>query len=394
MIQEPLFIILILTAVVALAHQWASRFTDAKIMRYLPTPVWCYVPPTILTTIGILPAESPIYDWISQHVLPACLILLLMTTDIRGLRQMGRLASITILGSTVTVILGGIATFFLFRSQLGPENWKMIGTLTASWVGGTANELAVKQATGLSDILFAPLFIADITAVYFWMTFLMILSSSQNKIDRLIHADRKQMDLILYHGQKGQANRAASPRMTTRSLLFLLLVGFGMGSVSSWIGNKLPEIGMAVNRTTWIIIMVTTVGLALAFTRFARRESGHATKLGYILFYFVLASTGAKANLIAILKAPFLLGVCFVWMLIHGLLLLAFGRMLRIPVALLATASQANLGGVISAPIVASTYEPKLISLAILLAIFGYAIGNYAGILVAQFLHFLQPLSP
>ena len=388
MIQEPLFIILILTIVVTTAHLWSIRFKNAQIMRYIPTPVWCYVPPTILTTLGVLPAQSPIYDWIARYVLPACLILLLMTTDVKGLKQMGRLAFITILGSTVTVILGAVAVFFLFRSQLGPENWKAIGTLTASWVGGTANELAVKQATGLSDTLFAPLFIADITAVYFWMTFLMILSGSQNKIDRFIHADRRQMNLILYHGRKGQAD-PASQKISTRSLLSLLLIGFGMGSVSSWIGSQIPEFGMTINRTTWIIITVTTVGLTLAFTRFAGRESPKAIKVGYILFYFVLASTGAKANLLAILKAPLLLGVCFVWMVVHGILLLGFGRIFRIPIALLATASQANLGGVVSAPIVASTYEPKLISLAVILAIFGYAIANYAGILTAQLLQIL-----
>lgn len=390
MIQEPLFIILILTMVVIGAQWWSTRFRNAQVMRYIPTPVWCYVPPTVLTTLGILPAESGVYDWISRFVLPACLILLLMTTDIKGLKKMGRFAFITILASTLSILLGAVAVFVLFRGQLGLENWKMVATLTASWVGGTANELAVKEATGLSDTLFAPLFIADITAVYIWMTLLMVLSSSQHKIDRFIHADRKQMELILYHGQKTEIDPTApAPRISTPSLLFLLLIGFGLGIVSTWIGSQIPEIGIAVNRGTWIIITVTTVGLALAFTRYAGRQSPKATKVGFILFYFVLASTGAKANLLAILNAPFLLGICLIWMAIHGILLLGFGKLLRIPVALLATASQANLGGVVSAPIVASTYEPKLVSLAILLAIFGYAIGNYAGILTAQVLQLI-----
>ena len=354
-------------------------------MRIIPTPVLCYVPPTILTTLGILPYQSVVYDWISKYALPASLILLLMTTDIKGLKQIGRTALLAITGAFATVIIGAISVFFLFRSQLGPENWKAIGTLTASWVGGTANELAVKEATGLSDALFGSLFIADITMVYVWMTFLMLISSSQKKIDRFMHADRKQLEAM--NGKnKAEKSDPKVRRISMRSLVFCILAGFGMGSLAGWLGGQIPEIGIAVNRSTWIIIIVTTSGLALAFTRYARLEEVSATRLGYFLLYFVLASTGAKANLLAIVKAPLFLGVAFVWMLIHGVLFFVFGRLLRMPLAILATASQAALGGVVSAPIVASTYESSLISVALLLAILGNALGNYAGILTSQLL--------
>src|SRR3990167_896708 len=135
MAQDPLSIVLILFAVVIVADWWAHKFKNAKIMRILPTPVWCYIPPTLLTTAGILPIESPVYDWITRYILPACLILLLMTTDVEGLKRVGRTALIAMLGASATVIIGGITVFFLFQNQLGPESWKAIGTLTASWVG-------------------------------------------------------------------------------------------------------------------------------------------------------------------------------------------------------------------------------------------------------------------
>ncbi len=387
MIQEPILITVILAAVVTSAARWHEHFKNSKVMRFLPTPVLCYIPPTILTTVGILPMQSVVYDWISRYVLPACLILLLMTTDIKGLKKMGRIALIAMLGATGTVIIGGISVFFLFRNQLGPENWKAIGTLTASWVGGTANQLAVKQATNLSDALFGPLFISDITMVYIWMTFLMILSVNQKKIDCFFQADRKQIEIITSHSSALQNPLPTSPRkIFTRSLITCLFAGFALGGISTWMGSQIPEIGMAINRSTWIIILVTTIGLMMAFTRFAHRESATSAHVGYFLLYFVLASTGAKANLLAIVKAPLFLGIAFIWMIIHGVLFLIFGRFLRIPIAMLATASQAALGGVVSAPIVASTYEPKLISIALILAIFGNAIGNYIGILTAQFL--------
>ena len=392
MIQQPLYIALILLTVVIGANSWAHRFEHSKLMRVLPTPVWCYVPPTILTTCGILPYQSPVYDWISRYVLPACLILLLMTTDMGGLKRIGRTALIAMLGAAVTVICGGIMVFFLFQKELGPEGWKMIGTLTASWVGGTANELAVKEATGLSDMAFGPLFIADITIVYVWMTFLMILSGNQTKIDRLLHANRKSLELIMHHSQKETQTREKAQSITTQSLILCLIIGFGMGCVATWLGTQIPEIGLAINRATWIVILVTTAGLLLAFTSSAQSNGGTATKVGYFLLYFVLASTGAKANLLVIVKAPLFLGIAFIWMLIHGVLYFGFGRLFRMPIAILAAASQAALGGVVSAPIVASTYQRELVSVALILAILGNAVGNYAGILTAQLARVLAGL--
>ena len=392
MIQEPFYLILILFAVVLTAGWWHDRFKNAKIIRLLPTPIFCYLPPTILTTAGILPYQSPVYDWITRFVLPASLILLLMTTDIDGLKKVGRLALIAMLGASLTVFIGGVSAFFIYRNQLGPEAPKEIGTLMASWIGGTINELAVKEATGLSDMLFAPLFIADITAVYVWMTLLMILSGRQKKMDQFLHATKTRREMFESEEAPKTAPLAEAQerRISMRSVFLCMAVGFGVGSFSSWVGNQIPELDFAINRGTWVIIVITTFGLVLAFTRFAKKEREPATKIGYFLLYFVLASTGAKAHLLAIVKAPLLLAVGFVWIAIHGILYIIYARIFRIPSGMLATASQANLGGVVSAPIVASTYEPGLVSVGLLLALLGNAAGNYAGILTAQLLQFLS----
>ena len=386
MIQEPQYIAVILLAVVVVTDTWSRRFKNSKLMRIIPTPVWCYVPPTILTTLGVLPMKSVLYDWISIYVLPACLILLLMTTDLKSLKKIGSFAAIAMLGSSLAVFVGGVTVFFLFKDALGPESWKAIGTLMASWIGGTANQLAVKQATGLSDQLFAPLFISDITMVYVWMTFLMILSGNQKKIDRILNADRIQFEKILSEGPKKKSQQ----KLTFASLFKLLVVGFGVGLGCTWIGKHIPESAIQINEATWIIMIITTAGLFLSLTSFAEKEEQNANKIGYFLFYFVLASTGAKANLLAVFLAPLFLLVAFIWMAIQGILFFLYAKALRIPIGLFAAASQANLGGIVSAPIVASTYHSNLVPVALLLAIFGNAIGNYVGILTSQFLSLFQ----
>ena len=384
-IQEPAYIAVILMAVVVVADTWANRFKHSKLMRIIPTPVWCYIPPTLLTTLGVLPMKSSVYDAISAYVLPACLILLLMTTDLKSLKKIGKYAAIAMAGSSLSVFIGGVIVFFLFRHLIGPESAQAIGTLMASWIGGTANQLAVKAATGLSDQLFAPLFISDIMMVYVWMTLLMILSGSQKKIDRMMNADQKQIEKILSHDEV-----KSKKKLTMISLFKLLLVGFGVGLACTRIGQQMPKTAIQLNEATWIIIVITTVGLILSMTSFARKEEQNANKVGYFLFYFVLASTGAKANLLAVFLAPLFLLVAFVWMVIQGILFLMYARALRIPIGLFAAASQANLGGIVSAPIVASTYSSKLIPVALILAIFGNAVGNYVGILTNQFLLLFQ----
>lgn len=383
LIQEPLLILLTLLAVVIVAQKATTRFHRTALMRYLPTPVWCYVPPTLLTTLGFLPPTSGVYDWIGRYVLPACLILLLMSTDLKGLQKVGRLALIAMMSATISVLIGAVVVFFVFRNQLGPESWKAIGTFAASWIGGTANMVAVKEATELADELFAPLFISDITVVYLWMTFLMVASSWQRKIDQLLSAKRSQLSEAL------AASEPPKPRSETipsRSLVLLLVIGFGIGSAMIWLGGKMAHVAPALNDSTWIIILVTTAGLGLAATRFSRSEGANANQVGYFLLYLVLASTGAKANLLAMFQAPIFLAIGFVWLVIHASIILAAGWLFRIPSAMLAAASQANLGGVASAPVVASTYEPKLVPVALILALLGNAIANYLGILTGQLL--------
>ncbi|MBI4368084.1 MAG: DUF819 family protein [Candidatus Omnitrophica bacterium] len=391
MVDHPIAIGLILAAVVFTARWWHERFANTLLMRILPTPVLCYVPPTLLATAGILPLESPIYDWCTRQLLPACLVLILMTTDFAALKRIGRPAFWTILISSMFVMIAGIGTSFVFRRTLGPETWKAAGTLAASWVGGTANELAVKEATGLSDALFAPLFISDITVVYIWMTLLMIGSGFQTQIDRWIGSDHKKfLSNLETGGLHSNTNRKAN-RPSWMPIVLLIASGFGLGSASAWIGSLIPEIGMAVTSTTWVILAVTTAGLLAALTPVARRYEAEACSVGYLLFYFVLASTGARANLLAIVKAPLLIVFCLTWAFLYGILMIAWAKIFKTPAALLATASQANLGGVVSAPIVASTYSPALAPLAVLLAIFGYAVGNYLGILTGQVLRWLIP---
>jgi uncharacterized membrane protein len=382
MIEEPLFVLLILVVVVVTAQKVSKKYHNAKWLKFIPTPVWCYIPPTILTTLGILPPTSNVYTWIMTYVLPACLILLLMTTDLKSLQKVGETAILAMSLATLSVVAAGIISFFVYRNELGTEAASAIGTMTGSLIGGTVNMVAVKQATGLSDLLFTPLFISDITVVYLWMTFLMILSTKQKKIDKFLKVKQKKIDQLLEHTTPLKENKKS---LSTQSLFTLLMIGFGLSIFILWVVKEFLT-GVSLSEATWVIVLVTTVGLLLSTTKFSKKEAVNSQTIGYFLLYLVLAGTGAKAKLTEILEAPIFLSLGLFWIVVHACLLLLIGRLFRIPSAMLATASQANLGGVASAPVVASTFEPKLVPIALILAILGNAIGNYLGIFTAQFL--------
>ncbi len=391
MIARSIFTFLVLISIVSFAYYWSVRHQNSKLIRILPTPLWCYIPPTILATLGILPSESVVYDLVSAYVLPACLIFLLMTTDLKSFKRIGRLALVAMLIGSGTIIIGGTCAFALFRTPIGPESWKAIGTLTASWIGGTANMIAVKQALGLSDNIFGALFISDITTVYLWMTLLMLLSGHQERIDRFLRADHSHLNQYFAEEPSEPQTRQPKTSLLPRfgSSFFLLVVGFCVGGIAYFLGQRMPEIRMTVSHSTWTIILVTTFGLLLSAAPYAKRQSTRATNFGYFFLYLILATTGAKANLAAILKAPLFLAMAFTLVVVHGALFLLVGRLLRVPIAILATASQANVGGIASTPIVASTFDRKLVPIAILLALFGNAAANYLAILTAYFLRSL-----
>ena len=102
------------------------------------------------------------------------------------------------------------------------------------------------------------------------------------------------------------------------------------------------------------------------------------------IVYLFVARMGAKADLsgIGIEVLWFLLGA-YVWIFIHGSIILLGARLFRVDVHTAAIASAANIGGAASAPIVAAYHKPALVPVSILMALIGYAIGNPAAFLAA-----------
>lgn len=381
MFQEPLGIVAVLLLIEALVLGLAELRPLQKFFDFVPTMFWIYFLPILANTAGIIPGSSPAYDAIGANLLPGTLVLLLLSVDVRAILRLGWYALATMLVGSAGIVVGAVAVLVMFRPWLPPDIAKGLGALSASWTGGSANMIAVKNATNTPNSIFLLMVVVDSIVPYVWMSVLMAMAALQGRYDTWNKSNPAVIEKLTRHS----SHELASSRALTLPTFVLILCVAGVGSLAArQLGGMLPEVPDTISRGAWTLILATAIGVALSFTPARRLESFGASRIGYGLLYFVLTSYGAQANLGELSAAPLLIGVGVVWVIIHGLFTVAAGRLLRAPLALLATASQANVGGVASTPVVAGKYHPKMVGVGLMLAIFGNIIGTGVGLLCSK----------
>lgn len=368
---------LLLVILIALLLFLASHPRWRRLFRWLPIPLWCYGVPMVLGAMGVLPAEHPSYRLITDHLFPIALGLLLVGVDVPGLRRLGAPALLAMLIGSAGIVVAGPVMAWIVRPMLPPEAWKGIGTLAATWTGGSLNMLALRSVLNVPQTIFAPLVVIDALVAYSWMACLIWCQGVAPTINRWLRASEDLIPL----GSNSQTDQP--PRQDSRAMMQITVLSVALAVASRVIARQLPSGGLVVSATGWGVLLVTTIALALSCVPAARRLGQAGPSVGYPCLYLVLAALGAQASLSAFVTTPIWLVVGLGIVLCHALLLLAAGRLLRLPLGILATASQANVGGVVSAPLVGAVYHQALAPIGLLLAMAGNAAGTYLGLLAA-----------
>ncbi len=386
-LTDPLAIVAVLLSIEGVVLLLADWKPTRKFFDYVPGMFWIYFLPMIANTLGLLPASSGVYDAVTRYFLPAALILLLLSVDVAGIVHLGPRALTVMLAGCVGIVLGGPLMLLMFGRWLPKDAWMGIGALSASWTGGSANMLAVKAANNVPDSIFLPMVVVDTICPYAWMALLMLLSAYQTRIDKFFHADVSMVE-ELSRRYKSLQQQPQAPALRHIVTMFMLsaLVTWGCVALSGALpgqGGKL-NFYQYVDPRGWAIILATTAGVLLSFTPAKRLEGFGASRFGYAMLYFVLTTIGAKASLAALASAPILIVMGFTWIAFHGLVTLAAGVALRTPVSVMAAASQANIGGTASAPVVAGVYNPGLTAVGLLMAVLGNILGTYLGLLCTE----------
>lgn len=382
MIKHDLAIIFVLLFIEGIILYLSEHKNTKKFFRILPSMFWIYFLPMLCSTFNIIPQKNAIYQGISTYFLPASLILLLISAQIKHILKLGRLALIMMLSGTLGIVLGGPLVMLLFKKWLPQNSWMGFGALSASWVGGSANMLAVKEGIGTPDNIFLPMVVVDTIVPYVWMGILITLSGLQGSYDKWNKSDTGILEAL--NEKISKATAVKQERLNIKSALVIFAVAVIGTVISLFIAGRLPVMKNVISTYTWTIIIASSLGIIISFTKLKNLETFGASKIGFVILYFVLASIGARANLNSIFSAPVLIIAGFLWVLIHGVFIFVASRLTKAPMFLMAAASQANIGGTASSPVVAAVYQPQLASVGLLLAILGNIIGTYTGIICAQ----------
>ena len=380
-----------------------------KFYTYVPPLLLCYFVPSVFSTLGVYSGDvSRLYTIASQYLLPTSLVLLTISIDLRAIARLGPKAVIMFLGGTVGIILGGplavlIVSFInpeLVGGQ-GPEAvWRGLATIAGSWIGGSANQTAMKEVYEVGDRLFSVMIAIDVLVANLWMACLLFAAGRAKQIDAKVGADTSAIDEVKTTVEEFRARIARVPAL--KDTIAVLAVGFVVTAVAH-LGADLiaPRIerhapGLAqfslTSKFFWIVVIATTGGLLLSLSSRVRALEGvGASTLGSVLLYVLIATIGMKMNILAIFDQPALFLVGSIWMAFHAGTMLLLAWLIKAPLFFLAVGSQANVGGAASAPVVASAFHPALAPVGVLLAVLGYALGTYGGWLSGQLMRIVAP---
>lgn len=376
-----------------------------KFFTYVPTLLLCYFVPALLKwPLGLADGEtSHLYFVASRYLLPAALILLCLGIDFKGILRLGPKALIMFFAGTLGIVIGGPIALMIVK-YLAPdliplsidELWKGMSTIAGSWIGGGANQTAMKEVFEVPDNIFGIMIVIDVIVANIWMGFLLYGANIRDKVNRMLRADNSA--IIDLENRMEEYHASVKKIPTTTETFILMAVAFGGVALSHWgadvitpymksHGEQLASMNLQslASGFFWLVIIATTLGLGLSFTKARRLEGVGATRWGSVFIYVLVATIGMKMDLEAIFQKEnlglFLIG--FTWMIIHVIVLLITAKIIKAPFFFVAVGSQANVGGAASAPIVASAFNPSLASVGVLMAVLGYALGTYGAIVCA-----------
>jgi uncharacterized membrane protein len=378
----------------------------SKFYKYVPALLMCYFLPSLLNTFGIVDGNNnDVYSVAKYFLLPACLVLLTLSIDLKSIAGLGKKAIIMFLTGTVGVVIGGpialLATATFMPELLGvtgPEAvWRGMAALAGSWIGGGANMVAMKEIYGAGGEIFTIMVTVDIVVANLWMAGLLYLAARHKQIDAATGADTSSIDRLIDKVQKFEAEHARKPEL--RDIMILIAFAFGATGLAHFAADLLvpffvenfPELKKFSlhSKLFWIIVLVTSIGLALSFTKARQFEAVGASKIGSSFLYILVATIGLHMDITKIVEAPKYVVIGLIWMAVHIGLLFLVAKIIKAPVFYVAVGSKANIGGAASAPVVASAFHPALAPVGVLLAVLGYALGTYMAWLCGQLLRII-----
>ncbi|MGM0932583.1 MAG: DUF819 domain-containing protein [Bacteroidota bacterium] len=374
-----------------------------KFYSVVPALLMCYLLPAIFNSLGLIDEQSSqLYFVASRYLLPAALVLMTLSIDLKAIFNLGPKALIMFFAGTIGIVIGGPLAILLISTfspetvgGVGPDAiWRGLSTIAGSWIGGGANQAAMLEIYEYNPDLYGGMVLVDIVVANLLMAGLLMGIGKTDKIDRWLKADNSAIEDLKNKVSNYAASVTRNPVLPDYMIMLALAFGavgiahFGADEISAYLSanfevftDKKSALSSFSSSFFWMITIATAIGIGFSFTRLKSYEGAGASKLGSIFIYILVATIGMKMDLTMVFDNPGLIGIGLVWMSIHVVVLFLTAKIIKAPYFFLAVGSQANVGGAASAPVVAAAFHPSLATVGVLLAVFGYVVGTYGAIL-------------
>ncbi|MGB6153202.1 MAG: DUF819 family protein [Pricia sp.] len=377
----------------------------SKFYAIVPGVLMAYLLPAILASTGVISDEtSNLYFMASRYLLPAALVLMTLSIDLKAISNLGSKALIMFLTGTVGIIIGGPIAI-LIVSIFSPDTvggsdfdavWRGLSTIAGSWIGGGANQAAMLEIFRYNPDEYGKMVLVDIVIANMWMAVILFGVGRSTKIDKWLKADTSAIETLKVKVTDFAEKITRVP--TLKDYIMMLAFGFTATGIAHFFGDEISAYLIANVASVadpknfmsflgsgffWMVVLATAIGIGLSFTKAKNYEGAGASKIGGMFIYILVATIGMKMDLGRVMENPGLLVVGLIWISIHAGLLILVAKLIKAPYFFLAVGSQANVGGAASAPVVAAEFHPSLTSVGVLLAVFGYVVGTGGALLCA-----------
>lgn len=388
MITSGFAFLAVLTALGGLILYLEKR-RNLRVFTWVPGIVFLYIGAAALNTAGVF-GESDSIETVGGSVqdalLPAMILLLLFSCDIRQIIKLGPRLLLTYAVAAASIVLSFIVVFLVLQTFYAPETWRAFAGLAASWTGGSANMVAVQGILDAPQTLFGYALVMDTINYSVWLMVVFAAVPWASAFNKWTKADGSY--LKDFSRKIEEADEPAEKRpIDTTTILGLLGLSLLASAAANWAGGLLPEIDPVVNQTTWTILLVSILGLVIAVTPLGKAAG--SMELGNVLLYVIVGILASGADFSQLGQAPIYIASGFLILLIHAVIMLGYAKLAKVDLFSIGVASVANIGGVASAPIIAGAFHRNLVSVGVLTALIGSFLGTYLGILTGQVMSLL-----
>ncbi len=387
MIKGELSILLCL--IIMLAGIFYLAKLNKKLLKLvfsaIPPLLFCYFLPSLFVEYGLIEiGQTDLNGTLAKTILPFCIFYFTLGLPIQKLKSIGKKPIILFLVGALGVIIGGPISLsishYFFPSEFNAESYKGMATIAGSWIGGTANQMALNAIFLPSANELAKAVTVDVFFGETWLAILLFLIPFQKRINQYLKATFDPSEI-----SSTWDNEIIVKKFTFNNLIYILGLGFTISVLSTNLGQSITKsVGISfLNASFWTFLLCTILGIALGFSPLRKLYAEGGDVIATLFLYFIIASIGLKISLSHLFSTPLLLFTGFIWISIHGLVIFAVGKWIKAPYHYMAIASQANVGGIASASVLATAISPRLTPLGVILALLGYAIGTYGGYISA-----------